>query len=87
MERARVERLERVVAAKAKKKIQSLAECRESSETLRRLLAEDGELLQEILSKVATVTTELRESCKPGLETARELKVAKADHILQSNLC
>lgn len=59
-ERARVKRLERDNAAKAKMWQQVLAKRRETTQTASRRPTEDPELLQKLQSKVATLPTELR---------------------------
>lgn len=61
VERARVKRFERDFGAETKKRPQLSAERWETSQTANRQLAEEGESLQELQSKIATVTAELKE--------------------------
>lgn len=84
--RARVKRFERDVAVQVEKWQQLLVDRRKTSETASRQLAEDGELLQELQSEVATVTEELREWHNLATETAKKLKIANADVVLQTGL-
>lgn len=83
-EGARVECLEYFVAAGADKRQLLLAKRWEKSETASRQLAENEELLQELQSKVATITAERREWRELAAETAEELKSAEAGVVLQS---
>lgn len=82
-ERARVKRFERDIAVEVKSREQLLAEHLVTSKTASRPLAEDGESLQELQSKEATVTAEVRESHELVTETAGELKVARAGGVSQ----
>lgn len=82
---ARKERVERLECdcGKSRKDAKSVDQTSRTSETTRRLFAEDWDLLQELQSTVATVTAKLREWRKLAAETAENKKVDKADVMLQ----
>lgn len=52
----------------------SLAKRRETSEMASRRLAKNGELLEELQSRLPTMTVEIKERHKLATETAEELK-------------
>lgn len=68
------------------KRHQLLVERWETRRTAGRQIAENGKPLQELHSKVATVTAKLRERRELTTETAKELNVARADVVLQTRL-
>lgn len=85
-ERALVERVERDATAGTEKHQQLLAERRGTSTTASPQLAGDGESLQKLRSKVATVTAKLRKWLELATETVEKGKVAKVHVLLQSEL-
>lgn len=84
VERAHARRFECDDATEAEKTQQLSAKRWETSKTASRQVAGHGELLQELQSKVAPVTTKLREWRKLATEAAEKLNVAKAVVVLQS---
>lgn len=83
-ERARVKRLECNIEAEDKKRQQLFVERRKTSETASRQLTKSEKLLQEVQSKVSTVTSEQGEWREIAAETAEELMVDKADVVFWS---
>lgn len=63
-----------------------LAKRRKTNLAASRRLAEDREPLLEVQSKVAKVTAELNKCRELATEASKELKVAYADVVLQSEL-